>query len=193
MKQWLLLGLFLGLNLGISAEAETRVNLHTTHGVIELTLLEKQAPKTVENFLHYVDSYFYDGLIFHRVIDGFMIQTGGITYDLQRKETRDPVSNESSNGLRNVKYSVAMARLPHPDSATSQFFINVANNRNLDYQKDKPGYTVFGYVSGGTEVVDTIAKVPTTRQGRFQNLPTETVQILRTERLATPSPATGHE
>jgi peptidyl-prolyl cis-trans isomerase A (cyclophilin A) len=143
----------------LAAEAP-QVTLKTTMGDIVLELDQEKAPKTVANFLQYVKTGHYKGTIFHRVIDGFMIQGGGMDAKLVTKKTGKPVKNEANNGLRNVSYSVAMARTADPDSATSQFFINVADNTPLDYPgRDGFGYTVFGKVVQGQEVVDKIKAV----------------------------------
>ena len=136
------------------------ITIKTNHGAFSIELNEKEAPITVKNFLSYVDKDFYNGTIFHRVIDGFMIQGGGFTKDMEQKESDAPIKNEANNGLKNLPYSIAMARTSDPDSATSQFFINVANNSFLDYPgQDGAGYCVFGKVVDGTEVIDKIGKV----------------------------------
>jgi len=138
------------------------VVLTTSLGVIKLELEEEKAPESVRNFLSYVDRKFYDGTVFHRVIAGFMIQGGGLTSDLREKRVEKPIRNEGGNGLRNVRGSVAMARRPDPDSATSQFFINVVDNAMLDRPNPDPwGYAVFGRVVEGMDVVDRIRAVPT--------------------------------
>ena len=136
------------------------VLLTTNHGQITLELDTEKAPKTVENFLNYVKSGHYDGTIFHRVIDGFMIQGGGFSPDMRQKPTEDPVENEANNGLTNDRYTIAMARTSDPHSASAQFFINAEDNRFLDWPgQDGWGYAVFGKVISGTEVVDTIQRV----------------------------------
>jgi len=137
------------------------VKLHTNHGIITLELDAEKAPKTVENFLQYVRDGFFDGTIFHRVIDGFMIQGGGFEPGMTQKPTRDAIENEASNGLKNEAYTIAMARTPNPNSATAQFFINVANNSFLNFTAPTPqgyGYAVFGKVVEGMDVVDAIKK-----------------------------------
>ncbi|WP_426173630.1 peptidylprolyl isomerase [Massilia sp. TWR1-2-2] len=161
-----LLARFLTVFFGVTFSAAVlaadapQVTLKTTMGDIVLELDQEKAPKTVANFLQYVKTGHYKGTIFHRVIDGFMIQGGGMDAKLVTKKTGKPVKNEASNGLRNVSYSVAMARTADPDSATSQFFINVADNTPLDYPgRDGFGYTVFGKVVQGQEVVDKIKAV----------------------------------
>jgi peptidyl-prolyl cis-trans isomerase B (cyclophilin B) len=156
------------------------VELHTNFGVITLELDAAKAPDTVANFLQYVRDGHYDGTIFHRVIDGFMIQGGGFTPDMDQKATRAPVQNEAHNGLKNVAYSIAMARTPNPHSATSQFFINVEDNDFLDYTSPTAqgyGYCVFGAVTAGKEVVDSIRKVRTGMRAGHQDVPAENVVI----------------
>ena len=158
--------------------AAPRVVLATSLGDITLQLEPEKAPKTVANFLEYVKAGHYDGTVFHRVIDGFMIQGGGFTSDMVQKPPRAPIPLESRNGLKNERGTVAMARTAVPDSATSQFFINVVDNAMLDYPKpDGNGYAVFGKVVGGMDVVDSIRKVETTRVGPHQNVPAKPVLI----------------
>ena len=158
------------------------VLLTTNHGQITLELDADKAPKTVENFLSYVKSGHYDGTIFHRVIDGFMIQGGGFSPDMRQKPTEDPVENEANNGLTNDRYTIAMARTSDPHSASAQFFINVSDNDFLNYPgSDGWGYCVFGKVTSGTEVVDTIGKVETGRRSMFSDVPTEDVVIEKAE------------
>jgi peptidyl-prolyl cis-trans isomerase B (cyclophilin B) len=156
--------------------------LTTNHGQITLELDADKAPKTVENFLNYVNSGHYDGTIFHRVIDGFMIQGGGFSPDMRQKPTEDPVENEANNGLTNDRYTIAMARTSDPHSASAQFFINVSDNDFLNYPgSDGWGYCVFGKVTSGTEVVDKIGKVDTGRRSMFSDVPTEDVIIEKAE------------
>jgi len=161
------------------ALAGPRVYMETSLGDIVLELNEEQAPKTVENFLYYVHEGFYAGTIFHRIIDGFMIQGGGFTEDFQQKPTRPPIPNEAKNGLKNTRGSIAMARTPDPHSATAQFFINVGDNPSLDYPSpDGWGYTVFGRVVKGMDVVDEIRQVSTGQGGPFpQDVPQTPVII----------------
>ena len=160
------------------------VKLHTRLGTITLELDSEKAPATVANFLQYVnDRHFYNTL-FHRVIDGFMIQGGGFEPGMKQKATRAPVRNEADNALRNDNYTVAMARTSDPNSATSQFFINVANNDFLNHTAATPqgwGYCVFGRVTAGTEVVDKIGKVRTGNRDMHQDVPVEDVIIQRAE------------
>ncbi len=156
------------------------VKLETTSGDIVIELDDKAAPVTVENFLGYVNSGHYDGTIFHRVIDGFMIQGGGFDIKFGQRETRDPIINEGGNGLRNDLGTIAMARTNAPDSATAQFFINVQDNDFLNYQSENnPGYAVFGNVTQGLDVVLDISKRPTGPGGPFrQDVPAAPVIIL---------------
>ncbi len=172
------LGLVLSTSLPARAETPPRVELVTSLGTIELQLDPQRAPKTVANFLQYVKSGFYGGTIFHRVIPGFMIQGGGFTPDMQQKPTQPPIPLESQNGLKNLRGTIAMARTANPNSATSQFFINLVDNPALDYpQPDGHGYAVFGQVIKGMDVVDRIAKVPTQDAGPYQNVPVTPVVI----------------
>jgi peptidyl-prolyl cis-trans isomerase B (cyclophilin B) len=161
--------------------------LHTSHGAITLELDAENAPKTVENFLQYVRDGHYDNTVFHRVIDGFMIQGGGMEPGMKQKPTRAPIANEAGNGLKNRRYTVAMARTNDPHSATAQFFINVADNDFLDYKAPSAngwGYCVFGKVVGGQDVVDRIKGVATGNSGFHQNVPVEDVVIQRAEEKA---------
>lgn len=163
---------------GWAQQAAPRVKLATSAGDIVVELAPDKAPKTVENFLQYVRDKHYDGTVFHRVIDGFMIQGGGFTPELKQKPTRAPVPLEASNGLKNDKYTIAMARTSSPNSATSQFFINVKDNAMLNAPNpDGHGYTVFGKVVTGTEVVDKIRAVRTGNKGGMQDVPLESVTI----------------
>lgn len=166
-----------------SADEQVQVRLVTNQGDIELTLDPVNAPITVANFLNYVDKGFYNGLIFHRVIPNFMIQGGGFDVNLQRQETDAPITNESANGLSNTRGTIAMARTNDPDSATSQFFINIANNGNLDGHPLRPGYAVFGEVSAGHDIVFEISRMQTRTRGGHQNVPTTAVIIERAERV----------
>jgi len=162
----------------------SKVKLHTNHGDIVILLDAQKAPATVENFLQYVGDGFYDGTVFHRVIDGFMVQGGGMEPGLRRKETRAPIRNEADNGLKNTRYSVAMARTSDPHSATAQFFVNVADNAFLDHTaKSGPGwgYAVFGEVVEGQDVVDAIKSVPTTSKGGHADVPKEDVVLVSAE------------
>ena len=157
-----------------------KATIETSKGTITLELNEEKAPETVRNFVQYAKDGHYDGTIFHRVIDGFMIQGGGFTKDMNQKETREPIRNEAMNGLKNRRGTIAMARTMVVDSATSQFFINLVDNDFLDFQTPTPqgfGYAVFGKVTDGMTVVDAIAKVKTGFAGPHQNVPDEPVII----------------
>lgn len=164
------------------------VIVQTSKGDITLELYAKQAPETVRNFLQYVDDKHYDGTIFHRVISGFMVQGGGFTPDMTQKPTRAPIKNEAGNGLKNERGTVAMARTSDPDSATSQFFINVVDNGFLNRaeSQDGVGYCVFGRVAKGQEVVDAIRAVRTGRQGYMGDVPVEPVVIRAIVRAPAP-------
>ncbi len=160
------------------------VKLHTNLGVITIELDEKRAPQTVANFLQYVNDGHYGNTLFHRVIDGFMIQGGGLEPGMRQKPTRAPVRNEADNGLRNAAYTIAMARTSDPHSASAQFFINLADNAFLNYSAPTAqgwGYCVFGRVVEGTDVVDRIRKVTTGRSGMHQDVPLEDVIIEKAE------------
>ncbi|MBC7413399.1 MAG: peptidyl-prolyl cis-trans isomerase [Herminiimonas sp.] len=158
------------------------VLLTTNHGTIKLELDAEKAPKTVENFLNYVRAGHYDGTIFHRVIDGFMVQGGGFEPGMKQKPTGATVENEAKNGLKNTAYTVAMARTSDPHSASAQFFINIKDNSFLDYPgQDGFGYCVFGKVVEGADVVDKIKAVKTTRTGMFADVPVENVVIEKAE------------
>ena len=157
------------------------VRLETSMGDIDLELDEENAPKTVANFLSYVNDGHYDGTIFHRVIDGFMIQGGGMTEDMKEKPTNAPIENEANNGLKNAAYSIAMARTMDPHSATAQFFINVKNNDFLNHTAPNPngwGYAVFGKVAKGHGIVNKIKAVPTGSKGMHDDVPKEPVTII---------------
>jgi peptidyl-prolyl cis-trans isomerase A (cyclophilin A) len=166
-----------------AAGAATRVAIETSDGRIVVEVQADKAPKTVANFLQYVNDGFYDGTIFHRVINGFMIQGGGFTPAMVQKPTRAPVPIESTNGLKNVRGAISMARTSDPNSATAQFFINVVDNPRLDYPSfDGYGYTVFGNVVEGMDVVDKIRAVPTGRQQGAENVPLTPV-VIKTARI----------
>ncbi len=170
---------------GENAGEAPRVVLETNHGNIILELYPDKAPQSVGNFLAYVDEGYYSGTIFHRVIDGFMIQGGGFADDMTQKSAKNGVPNEADNGLKNSRGTVAMARTTDPHSATSQFFINLVDNAPLDHTDKTPrgwGYTVFGKVVEGMDVVDAIAKAPTGTVGPFRDVPSETVVIVSAQR-----------
>ena len=185
--------------MAVQAETNPQVKIQTNHGDIVLELYPDKAPKTVENFLNYVDTSFYDGTVFHRVIDGFMIQGGGFTQQFERKPTSPPIVNEADNGLTNLAGTIAMARTPEPHSATAQFFINVADNDFLNHTNKTPrgwGYAVFGKVIRGMDVVDKIRQIPTGAGGPFQRdvpkSPAIIMSISRVQSAQSPSqkPAT---
>ena len=160
------------------------IKLHTNFGVIALELDAEKAPETVKNFLTYDEAGYYDNTIFHRVIDGFMIQGGGFGPGMKEKKTRSPIKNEADNGLKNERYTIAMARTSDPHSASAQFFINVADNAFLDFKMPSGngwGYCVFGKVVEGSEVVDKIKGVKTGNAGFHQDVPKEDVIIERAE------------
>ena len=160
------------------------VRFHTNHGVIGIELDDKRAPETVKNFLGYVESGFYANTVFHRVIDGFMIQGGGFEPGMRQKPTRAPIQNEAANGLKNDRYSVAMARTNDPHSASSQFFINVKDNAFLNHSAPSAegwGYCVFGKVVEGQDVVDKIKGVKTGKRGFHSDVPVEDVVIEKAE------------
>ncbi len=184
--RWSVAALILMTSQVATAESP-RVELKTSLGSIVLELYPDKAPKSVANFLQYVNDGFYDGTIFHRVIDGFMIQGGGFTPDFDQKETREPIENEAANGLQNTTGTVAMARTGDPHSATAQFFINVADNDFLNHTAPTPqgwGYTVFGKVVEGMDVVDKIRQVATGQRGPFEGVPTTPVVIEQARVLA---------
>lgn len=167
----------------LMAADKPHVLLETSLGEIEVELEADKAPVSVQNFLSYVDSGFYNGTIFHRVIPGFMIQGGGFDADMQQKTPRAPIKNEADNGLHNVRGTLAMARTQAVDSATSQFFINHKDNAFLDHGSRDFGYAVFGKVVKGMDVVDQIAQVPTGNRGMHQNVPRTPVLIKSAKRL----------
>ena len=161
------------------------VIIKTSKGDIKAELFEKEAPNTVKNFLQYVDDRHYNGTIFHRVIEGFMIQGGGFTKEFSQKPTRAPVKNEAANGLKNKRGTLAMARTSDVDSATAQFFINVVDNDFLDFRAPNPqgfGYCVFGKVTEGMDIVDAIRSVKTGSRGMFQDVPVDAIEIVEITR-----------
>ncbi|MDX2316175.1 MAG: peptidylprolyl isomerase [Gammaproteobacteria bacterium] len=174
--------LMLAASASSAAQEAPRVRLETTMGNIVLALDAQHAPQTVKNFLAYVNSGFYDGTIFHRVIGNFMIQGGGYTADMSRKQTRPPVKNEADNGLKNSRGSIAMARTQDPHSASAQFFINVEDNATLDHTAPNErgwGYAVFGHVAEGMDVVDKIRAQATGVKAGFRDVPKKTITITR--------------
>jgi peptidyl-prolyl cis-trans isomerase A (cyclophilin A) len=190
-RKTLLASLFAGVMLtaapddAAAAGPNPQVMMKTSLGDIVIELYPEKAPKTVANFLQYVDDGFYSGLIFHRVIGNFMIQGGGFDKDMKQKSTRGPIPLESRNGLKNDAGTIAMARTSVPDSATSQFFINTANNASLNHPNpDGNGYAVFGKVVSGMETVEKIAKVKTGRSGPHGDVPAEPVVIESVSRVS---------
>lgn len=170
----------------MSEEKNPVVLMETSMGKIKISLNQEKAPITVQNFLDYVDAGFYEGTIFHRVIDNFMIQGGGMTPDMKEKKNRAQIKNEADNGLLNTRGSIAMARTQVVDSATSQFFINLVDNAFLNHQSKSPagyGYAVFGQVIEGMEVVDAMRKVKTGNKGFHQDVPVEAVTIEKVSRV----------
>lgn len=168
----------------VSDAKPVKIVMETSKGTIEIELDAAKAPVSAANFVKYVKKGHYDGLIFHRVIPDFMIQGGGFTPDMQQKDVDAPIENEAKNGLKNVKYTLAMARTSVPNSATSQFFINLKDNSFLDYPgQDGWGYCVFGKVTKGTEVVDAIAAVATGRKGQHGDVPVEPI-IIKSAKIA---------
>lgn len=179
--------LFAVFTIGISAEQDNpRVVMKTSKGDVTIELYPDKAPITVKNFLSYVDEKFYDGTIFHRVIKGFMIQGGGLTPDFKEKTDKPPIKNEATNGLKNKRGTIAMARTTVIDSATSQFFINHVDNSFLDHKDSTPdgfGYAVFGKVIKGMDVVDAVANVKTGTRSGFMDVPRETITIISIHRV----------
>jgi cyclophilin family peptidyl-prolyl cis-trans isomerase len=162
------------------------IQFETSHGSFTVELNPKEAPGTVENFLQYVDDGFYDGTIFHRIVPGFVIQGGGLTSDFRQKQTRPGIKNEATNGLKNLRGTLSMARTDEINSATSQFFVNLKDNDFLDHQGTTPkayGYAVFGRVSNGMDVIDAIARVRTGARPRYPDAPMEDVLIRSARRI----------
>lgn len=201
MTRWIYLVSLLCISLSLGAgeqdqllqvQQHPKVQMDTSLGTIILELDAQAAPKTVANFLSYVHSGFYDHTIFHRVIKGFMIQGGGLTVDMQPKATQAPIPNEATNGLKNTPGTIAMARTPNPHSATSQFFINVNDNKSLNHRDITLrgyGYCVFGHVIEGMEVVHAIEKTATTTRAGYQDVPRKPI-IINHASLLTPSKTT---
>ena len=184
-KKWMkyviifLVLIFLFLIFNKQGDTMKTVVIETNMGEFEIELFEKQAPISTGNFLNYVIEGYYDGLIFHRVISNFMIQGGGFDKDLNKKQTKDSIKNEADNGLKNEKYTLAMARTNEVDSATSQFFINVQDNPFLDNSERGFGYAVFGKVISGFDIVDKIKAVQTTTKGHYSDVPVEPVVMTK--------------
>lgn len=181
-------GLFMALTLVSAIDSEAadnpRVIFETNMGTMVLELYPEKAPVTVKNFLNYVDSGFYDGTIFHRVIPGFVIQGGGFDNKMEKKKNNPPIKNEADNGLRNLRATLSMARTQQVNSATSQFFINLKNNSNLDHSGHNFGYAVFAKVVKGVGTIDKIAGVKTTTKGHYQDVPAEPVMLISAKREA---------
>ncbi len=175
--------LTLGVVAGGCASSNEKVLFATSLGDFTIELYPDKAPATTANILKYVDECFYDGVIFHRVIPGFVIQGGGFTASMQQKRTNPPVKNECGNGLRNLRGTLSMARTNDPNSATSQFFVNLVDNRSLDADGPYGGYAVFGKVVVGMEVIDKIAAARTANAGMHQNVPVEPVVISSARRI----------
>ena len=159
------------------------VRFETTHGSFTIELFPKEAPVTVENFLRYVDDGFFDGTIFHRIVPGFVIQGGGLTAEFNNKETRSPIKNEAKNGLKNARGSLSMARTSDINSATSQFFVNLADNDFLDHKPGSFGYAVFARVTEGMDVIDGIAQVRTGRRKGHDDVPVEDISVVSARRI----------
>ena len=183
MKRLVLAACSLLLAGNLLAAENPHVLLNTSMGEIEIELEAEKAPVSVKNFLEYVESGYYDGTVFHRVIPGFMIQGGGFNEGLSQKKTRAPIKNEADNGLHNVRGTLAMARTQNVDSATSQFFINHRDNDFLDHGTRDFGYAVFAKVVRGIDVVDQIAQVPTGNRSMMQNVPLTPVKIVSAKKL----------
>ncbi len=190
IKILLLGGLFMAFSIGLPTVSEAaadnpRVVMETSMGTMVLELYPEKAPITVKNFLNYVDSGFYDGTIFHRVIPGFVLQGGGFDAEMEKKKNNPPIQNEADNGLRNLRATLSMARTSQINSATSQFFINLKNNSNLDHGSRDFGYAVFAKVVKGVSVIDKMAGVKTTTKGHYQNVPAEPIFIVSATREKT--------
>ncbi len=188
-RKTLLTGLLLMTTSAVATADMVRVDMQTSEGPIVLELNADKAPVSVANFVEYANDGYFDGTVFHRVIEGFMVQGGGYTESLQRKDTRDPIKNEANNGLSNVRGSVAMARTNDPHSATAQFFINHGDNGRLDFRSETSfgyGYTVFGKVVEGMDVVDKIAELPTGAQGPFRSDVPQPLVVIESVRIVEP-------
>ena len=173
--------------------ANTQIIIETNRGNLDVELFDQEAPETVKNFLAYAQEGFYNGTIFHRVIEGFVIQGGGFTKELAKKKAKKPIKNEAKKELKNVRGTLAMARLSAPNSATSQFFINLVDNSNLDYRPWNIGYAVFGKVSEmSMTIADEISVTPTGTIGMYRDVPTDAIEILNIQILQ-PAPAASEE
>jgi len=174
---------FIMAGVGMAADGNPKVEMETSKGKFVIELYPEKAPDTVKNFLNYIDTKFYDGTIFHRVIPNFMIQGGGFTTDMKRKPAGEPIKNEADNGLKNERGTIAMARTNDPHSATAQFFINTVNNDFLNHKSKTNqgwGYVVFGKVIAGMDVVDAISSVKTVTRGMYRDVPAEIIEIRST-------------
>jgi cyclophilin family peptidyl-prolyl cis-trans isomerase len=179
------------VSAGVCHAENTRVLMKTSMGDLTIELFDEQAPITTKNFISYVESGFYDGTIFHRVINDFVIQGGGFTKEMKQKETQRPIKNEATNGLKNEKYTLSMARTQDPSSATSQFFINLKDNESLDRAYrfgDGYGYAVFGKIVAGQDVIDKIRQVATTTVSLHEDVPTKPIVIEKAEIVAADKP-----
>ena len=186
MRMLLIVSAFFALLLPLSLAGDgknPRVVMETSAGKIVIELYAEKSPVTVKNFLQYVEDKHYDGTLFHRVIADFMIQGGGFEPGMKQRKTREPIKNEATNGVSNERGTIAMARLPDPDSATAQFFINTVDNKKLDRSEKSAGYAVFGKVVDGMDVVDAIRRVETDERGNFKDVPVKDV-VIRTVRRA---------
>jgi len=170
-------------NAGSKEAQNQKVLMKTSVGNIIIELYPKKAPVTVANFLQYIDDGFFDGTVIHRIVPGFVIQGGGFTFDYQRKKTRDPIKNESDNGLKNLRGTLSMARTSNPDSATSQFFINTQDNEALDKTKNRAGYAVFGKVIEGYDIVKKIENAPRGLNPSYPEAPNFVIQIEKVSRM----------
>ena len=182
IKLLLLGGLFMAFSTGLPTVSEAtadnpRVVMETSMGTMVIELYPEKAPITVKNFLDYVDAGFYDGTIFHRIIPGFVLQGGGFDANMEKKKNNDPIKNEADNGLRNLRATLSMARTSQINSATSQFFINLKNNSNLDHGSRDFGYAVFAKVVKGVSLIDKMAAVKTTTKGHYRDVPVEPILI----------------
>jgi cyclophilin family peptidyl-prolyl cis-trans isomerase len=175
--------LFSHFSYAENSTTNPKVSFETTSGSITIELFAKESPITVANFLRYIDDGLYAGTQFHRVISGFMIQGGGFTKDLNKTSTHAPIKNESYNGLSNKRGTISMARTRNPDSATNQFFINLVDNLSLNQVGNRAGYTVFGEVTQGLDIVDTIGKTKTTTRSGYRDVPVDPILVLSAKRL----------
>lgn len=176
-------GVFFSASTFAEEKENPIVEIETDLGKLTVVLFSDKAPVTVENFLTYVEDGFFNGTIFHRIIPGFVVQGGGHTFDFTEKTTRDPIINEANNGLLNTAGTLSMARTSDPNSATSQFFINLNHNKTLDYSESNPGYAVFGQIINGMDVVNKMVEVPRGRYLKYPEAPNEMIRILKAQRI----------